>query len=159
MIVNSIVLGMTMSLIPNIVADYTEKKYVALNHKINKAIQIILFTSLPLTVGISILSTPIWTLFYDTNKLGGLILGFNIFTALLVNLNISTSTMLQSMNKFKAVYIAVIAGFVTNALLDVPLMYLFKFIGIQAFLGSIFATVIGYILSIFLNIYFLKKEI
>ena len=26
--------------------------------------QIILFTSLPLTVGISILATPIWTIFY-----------------------------------------------------------------------------------------------
>lgn len=158
MIVNSIVLGMTMSLIPNIVSDYTDKKYIALNHKINKAIQIILFTSLPLTVGISILSTPVWTIFYDTNKYGGLILSFNIFTALLVNLNISTSTMLQSMNKFKAVYLSVIAGFVTNGLLDVPLMYLCKYIGIESFLGSIFATVIGYILSISISIHYLKKE-
>ena len=49
MIVNSIVLGMTMSLIPNIVADYTEKKYMALNNKINKALQIILFISIPST--------------------------------------------------------------------------------------------------------------
>ena len=153
MIVNSIVLGMTMSLIPNIVADYTEKKYIALNHKINKAIQIILFTSLPMTVGISILATPIWTIFYNTKPYGGLILSFNIFSALLVNLNISTSTMIQSMNKFKAVYIAVIAGFVTNGILDVPLMYLCKYIGIESFLGSVFATVIGYILSISINIY------
>ena len=158
MIVNSIVLGMTMSLIPNIVADYTEKHYVALNHKINKAIQIILFTSLPLTVGISILAKPIWTIFYNTHEFGGLILSLNIFTALLVNLNISTSTMLQSMNKFKAVYLSVIAGFVTNGLLDVPLMYLCKFIGIEAFIGSILATVIGYILSISISIHYLKKE-
>lgn len=158
MIVNSIVLGMTMSLIPNIVADYTEKKFEALNHKINKALQIILFASLPLTVGISILATPIWTVFYNTNQYGGLILRLNIFTALLVNLNLSTSTMLQSMNKFKAVYISVIAGFVTNGLLDVPLMYLCKYIGIESFIGSILATVIGYILSISISIHYLKKE-
>ena len=158
MIVNSIVLGLTMSLIPNIVSSYTKKDFKGVNHKINKALQIVLFASLPLTVGISILSTPIWTLFYNTNPYGGLILRFNIFTALLVNLNITTSTMLQSMNKFKAVYLSVIAGFVTNGLLDVPLMYLCKFIGIESFLGSIIATVIGYILSISISIHSLKKE-
>lgn len=158
MIVNSIVLGLTMSLIPNIVSSYTKKDFKGVNHKINKALQIVLFASLPLTVGISILSTPIWTLFYNTNPYGGLILRFNIFTALLVNLNITTSTMLQSMNKFKAVYLSVIAGFVTNGLLDVPLMYLCKFIGIESFLGSIMATVIGYILSISISIHYLKKE-
>ena len=158
MIVNSIVLGLTMSLIPNIVSSYVSKDFKSVNFKINKALQIVLFASIPLTVGISILSTPIWTLFYNTNIYGGLILRFNIFTALLVNLNITTSTMLQSMNKFKAVYISVIAGFLTNALLDIPLMYFCKFIGIEAFLGSIIATVLGYILSISISIYYLKQE-
>ncbi len=158
MIVNSIVLGMTMSLIPNIVSSYVAKDFKNVNLKINKALQIVLFASIPLTVGISILSTPIWTIFYNTNPYGGLILKYNIFTALLVNLNLTTSTMLQSMNKFKAVYISVIAGFLTNALLDVPLMYFCKYIGIESFLGSIMATVLGYILSISISIYYLKKE-
>lgn len=158
MIINSIVLGMTMSLIPNIVSSYVKKDYVNVNAKINKALQIILYTSIPMTVGISILSTPIWTIFYNTNHYGGLILSINIFTALLVNINISTSTMLQSMNKFKAVYLSVILGFVTNGLLDVPMMYLCKYIGIESFIGSIIATCIGYFLSIGVSIYYLKKE-
>ena len=158
MIINSIVLGMTMSLIPNIVSSYVKKDYKNVNLKINKALQIILYTSIPMTVGISILSTPIWTIFYNTNKYGGLILSINIFTALLVNINISTSTMLQSMNKFKAVYLSVLLGFVTNGILDVPLMYLCKYIGIESFIGSIMATCIGYFLSIGISIYYLKKE-
>ena len=158
MIINSIVLGMTMSLIPNIVSSYVKKDYKNVNLKINKALQIILYTSIPMTVGISILSTPIWTIFYNTNKYGGLILSINIFTALLVNINISTSTMLQSMNKFKAVYLSVILGFVTNGILDVPMMYLCKYIGIESFIGSIIATCIGYFLSISVSIYYLKKE-
>lgn len=158
MIVNSIVLGLTMSLIPNIVSSYTKKDFKGVNSKINKALQIILFASLPLTVGISILSTPIWTVFYNTNPYGSLILKINIFTALLVNLNISTSTMLQSMNKFKAVYLSVILGFVTNGLLDVPLMYFCKYIGIESFLGSVFASMIGYAISIGISIHYLKKE-
>lgn len=158
MIVNSIVLGLTMSLIPNIVSSYTKKDFKGVNTKINKALQIIIFASLPLTVGISILSTPIWTVFYNTNPYGGLILSVNIFTALLVNLNTATSTMLQSMNKFKAVYISVIAGFLTNGLLDVPFMYLCRYIGIESFLGSVFASMIGYTLSIAISIYYLRKE-
>ena len=158
MIINSIVLGMTMSLIPNIVSSYVKKDYKNVNEKINKALQIILYTSIPMTVGISILSTPIWTIFYNTNKYGGLILSINIFTALLVNINISTSTMLQSMNKFKAVYLSVILGFVTNGILDVPMMYLCKYIGIESFIGSIIATCVGYFLSIGVSIYYLKKE-
>ena len=158
MIINSIVLGMTMSLIPNIVSSYVKKDYKNVNLKINKALQIILYTSIPMTVGISILSTPIWTIFYNTNKYGGLILSINIFTALLVNINISTSTMLQSMNKFKAVYLSVLLGFVTNGILDVPLMYLCNYIGIESFIGSIMATCIGYFLSIGISIYYLKKE-
>lgn len=158
MIINSIVLGMTMSLIPNIVSSYVKKDYKNVNLKINKALQIILYTSIPMTVGISILSTPIWTIFYNTNKYGGLILSINIFTALLVNINISTSTMLQSMNKFKAVYLSVILGFVTNGILDVPMMYLCKYVGIESFIGSIIATCIGYFLSIGISIYYLKKE-
>lgn len=158
MIINSIVLGMTMSLIPNIVSSYVKKDYKNVNLKINKALQIILYTSIPMTVGISILSTPIWTIFYNTNKYGGLILSINIFTALLVNINISTSTMLQSMNKFKAVYLSVLLGFVTNGILDVPMMYLCKYIGIESFIGSIMATCVGYFLSIGVSIYYLKKE-
>ena len=158
MIINSIVLGMTMSLIPNIVSSYVKKDYVNVNAKINKALQIILYTSIPMTVGISILSTPIWTIFYNTNHYGGLILSINIFTALLVNINISTSTMLQSMNKFKAVYLSVILGFVTNGLLDVPMMYLCKYIGIESFIGSIIATCIGYSLSVFIALKILKKN-
>ena len=158
MIINSIVLGMTMSLIPNIVSSYVKKDYKNVNLKINKALQIILYTSIPMTVGISILSTPIWTIFYNTNKYGGLILSINIFTALLVNINISTSTMLQSMNKFKAVYLSVLLGFVTNGILDVPMMYLCKYIGIESFIGSIIATCVGYFLSIGVSIYYLKKE-
>ena len=158
MIINSIVLGMTMSLIPNIVSSYVEKDFKNVNIKINKALQIILYTSIPMTVGISILSTPIWTIFYNTNPYGSLILRINIYTALLVNLNLSTSTMLQSMNKFKAVYLSIILGFVINGLLDVPLMYICKFIGIESFIGSIIATVFGYFISIGISIHYLKQE-
>lgn len=158
MIINSIVLGMTMNLIPNIVSSYVSKDYKNVNLKINKALQLILYTSIPMTVGISILAKPIWAIFYNTNPYGSLILSINIFTALLVNINISTSTMLQSMNKFKAVYLSVILGFLTNGILDVPMMYLCNAIGIESFIGSIIATCIGYFLSIGVSIHYLKKE-
>ena len=71
MIVNSIAMGMTVTLIPSIVEAYTKKNWDDLNEKFNKAIQIIIYVSLPMTIGLSILSTPVWTVFYNINRYGG----------------------------------------------------------------------------------------
>ena len=49
-------MGMTVTLIPSIVEAYTKKNWDDLNEKFNKAIQIIIYVSLPMT-GLSILST------------------------------------------------------------------------------------------------------
>ena len=53
-----------------------------------------------------------------------------------------------SVNKYKIVYIAVITGFLTNALLDVPLMLLCNKIGLPPYYGASFATILGYTIAI-----------
>lgn len=62
-VVTSIALGLSASLIPNMVEAFTLKKYDDLNHKFNKSLQIILFISLPMCIGISLLASSIWTVF------------------------------------------------------------------------------------------------
>ena len=69
-----------------------------------------------------------------------------------------TSSIMQSLNKYKIVYIATICGLLSNAILDIPLMYLFKFIGIKPYLGPLVSSIIGYILSVFINLRAIKKE-
>lgn len=158
MVVTSVAMGMTTSLIPTMVNAYTLKDWKAVNNKFNQALQILVFISLPMTIGISMLSNSIWSIFYGYSTQGTIILALNIFVGFFLNVYMVTSTALQGLNKFKIVYIATIAGFATNALLDVPIMLLFNKIGIPAYLGASTASVIGFSTSILIGCLALKKD-
>lgn len=158
MIVASIAMGMSTSLIPTMVKSYTLGNWKDVNNKFNQALEILLFVSIPMTLGISLLSSAIWTIFYGYNINGTYILSLNIFTGLLINIFMITSSVLQGLNRFKLVYISTITGFVTNALLDAPLMILYSKIGIPPYLGAVSASIIGYFLSICITLVNLKKQ-
>lgn len=158
MIVNSVATGMITSLIPSIVEAYTTKDIKSLSKRINEAIQISIYVSLPMTIGISILSTPIWTIFYNTNPYGGSILRLIIYCALLGNLSMIVSSTLQGMNKFKYVYITNIIGTLINAILDVPFMIIFNKIGLPAYYGATTASLISYALSIIVGLKLINHD-
>lgn len=158
MIVNSVALGMTTSLIPTIVGAYTLKNWDEVNNKLNKALQYILIICIPMCVGLSLLSKSVWSIFYGVNSLGSTIFAVHIFNSLFFNLYTITSSSLQSLNKFRAVYKSTIIGFLTNMTLNIPFMYLFKYLGFAPYLGAIFATGTGYIVSFTIALCTLKKE-
>ncbi len=160
MIVNSIAMGLTVSLIPNIVEAYTLKKWNIVEEKLNKALQIILVICIPMVLGIALLSKPIWSIFYGTEalELGTLVLSVYIFIPLFFNLYMVTSSTLQSLNKFKAVYITTILGYATNAILDIPLMLIFHKLGFDAFIGACVASMLGYFVSVVTTLVYLNKE-
>ena len=160
MVVNSIAMGLTVSLIPNIVEAFTLKKWKLVESRLNKALQIILVTCIPMALGISLLATPIWSVFYGTEELtlGGLVLAVYIFVSLFFNLYMVTSSTLQSLNKFKAVYFTTLLGYITNAVLDVPFMLICNALGLEPFIGAIIASICGYSLSVFAALIVLKKE-
>ena len=158
MIVVSIAMGMTVSLIPSIVESFTLKDWSQVNKKINSSLKIILYVSLPMAVGISMLSSSIWSMFYSNSSIGATILSVSIFCGVGLNLYMVTSSVIQGLNKFKTVYIASISGFIVNALLDVPLMHLFNMLGLQPYLGALVATIIGYFISCNIALGGIKRE-
>ena len=158
MIVTSVAMGMSTSFIPTMVTAYTLKNWKEVNNKFNQALQILIFVSLPMTVGISMLAAPIWSIFYGYNVNGVYILALNVFTGLFINIYMIASSALQGLNKFKTVYISTISGFATNALLDVPLMILYSKIGIPVYLGAVTASILGYSLSIGITLLSLRKQ-
>lgn len=158
MIVNALAAGMSVSLIPNIVEAYTLGKWKTVNFKLNKALQIILIVCLPMVFGLCLLSKPVWSIFYGYSELGSFIFSAFIFVSLMFNLYTVTSSTLQSLNKFKAVYFSSLFGFALNGILDVPLMLLFHQIGLAPWMGAIVATILGYGTSIFLALYILHKK-
>ena len=157
MIVNSFATGLSISLIPSIVACFSLKKYHQLNGIFNKALQIVLFISIPAAVGLSFLAHPVWVTFYGLNEYGPIVFKMTILTSIFCNFYMISIQAAQSLSLYKKVYIGVIAGFVTNALLDVPMMYLCNFIGIPPYYGASFATIIGYIIAIVIILLEIKK--
>lgn len=158
MIVSSVAAGMSVSLIPNIVEAYTLKKWKTVNFKFNKALQIILVVCLPMVFGLCLLARPVWSIFYGESELGSYVFSIFIFVALFFNLYTVTSSTLQSLNKFKAVYFSSLLGFFLNGLLDIPMMLLFHQLGLAPFIGACVATIVGYSSSILLALYLLKKN-
>lgn len=159
MIINAVAIGMSTSLIPHMVSSFTKKDIKSSNEKFNQAISIIIVTTLPLAIGLSFLSTPVYTLFYGSSTYGSLILKYTAFSAFFASIYLVISMSLQSLNKFKVVYLSSISGFITNALLDIPLMYLFHKLGFHAFYGAIAATILGYVVSYTISTIRLKKEL
>lgn len=159
MIINSVAMGISISLIPHMVGSYVKKDYEAVNKKFNQAISVIFVAALPMTIGISILSGPFYTVFYGASNYGTIILRFLVFTAFLASIHIVINTALQSLNKFKIVYLSTIAGFLVDASLDIPMIILFEKIGIYPYYGAIAATVIGYAVSFIISFTSLKKEL
>lgn len=159
MIINAVAIGLSTSLIPHMVSSFVKKDMTEANKKFNQAISIIIVSTLPLSVGIAYLSRPIYTLFYGYSLYGTLILRYTAFQALFASIYIVISMALQSLNMFKVVYKSTILGFLTNAILDVPLMFLMKKLGTHAFYGAIIATVLGYVLSYTISLSSLKKQL
>lgn len=147
MIISAFAMGMTVSLIPTIVSSSVKKEWDIVNAKINKAYQMILIISIPCGVGLCILAEPVWNIFYGVSTYGPIVLSVMVISAIFANLYSITFNTMQSLNKFKTVYLSVIVGFGANALLDIPLMFLMKKMGLPPYWGATFATIVGYLIS------------
>ncbi len=150
--------GLVTSLIPNIVTSFTKHDMDDVNDKFNKAIQCVLLVIVPMTIFLSLLVKPVWTLFYGNSYYGPIVYQYFVYTALFGGIYTIIVNTLQGINKYKLVIATVMIGLVTNAILDVPLMLFFDKIGMNVSYGAITAALIGYTLSIVTSLGILKKK-
>lgn len=150
--------GLVTSLIPNIVDAFTKNDMADVNDKFNKAIQCVLLVIVPMTIFLSLLVEPVWTLFYGNSYYGPIVYKYFVYTALFGGFYTIMINTLQGINKYKLVITTVIIGLVTNAVLDVPLMLLFDKLGMNVSYGAITAALIGYSLSVLTTLYTLNKK-
>lgn len=157
-IILAISTGLVTSLIPNIVDSFTKNDMDDVNDKFNKAIQCVLLIIVPMTIFLSLLVKPVWTLFYGNSYYGPLVYKYFVTTALFGSIYTIIINTLQGINKYKLVIFTVILGLLTNAILDVPLMLLFDKLGVNVSYGAITAALIGYTLSTITSLYILRKK-
>lgn len=157
-VVKSFATGLTISLIPSLVNAYVSKDMKRANYYFNNSLKVLIFIILPLTIFMSLFSKEIWTLFYGESYYGPIIFRFQILVGVLDSAYVISCSTLQGLYKTKLVYFSSITGLIINALLDLPLMFLFNKIGIYPFYGAIVATIIGYIIALGIPMYILYKK-
>lgn len=159
MIIIAFVSGMMTSLIPNLTSSLVQKDIKEVSNKINKTYQIILFCTVPMTVGLSILAKPVWTMFFGyTNQYGALTYRYFVFVALATAMFTSTITIVQVMKEYKMVLISLVSGMLVKVIFNIPFVYGFNKMGLPPFYGAITATILGYLVSSVISMIFLNKK-
>ena len=147
-----------VSLLPNLTSDFVKKDYQEVRKKINRTLQIIVYITIPMAVGLSLLSEPIWHIFYGASKYGPKVFCVSIFIAVFSSISTNIIVILQSLNRSKTLYISMISGFLFNAIFNIPFMVWFEKIGLPIYYGNLVATMIGYSIMIIISLIDLKKS-
>ncbi len=158
MIIISISTGVIISLIPNLTSSFVMNNKKDVHHKINQTFQILLFLTIPMTVGLSFLAEPVWMVFYGPSKYGPSVLSYYVFVALVTSLFTTSVTIVQVLKYYKTVFWSLASGVLLKAMLNVSLISGFHKMGLPAYYGSITATVIGYGVSFIICLIVLHKK-
>ncbi len=158
MIIASIVLGISTSLIPNIASANVKKDYQDLDRKVNQSLQALITTTLPMALGLSFLSTPVWVIFYGFDTLSINIFSFYIFQAITYSFYTVLIDIMQTLNNSKISLGTLIGSFIAKALLNTPMMILFTKVGLEAYYAPIFTTLLTQTVSILFLLYKLKQK-
>ncbi len=158
MIILAITFGLTMSIIPNIVRSATLKDYKDVSVKINQSLKIILYIALPMTLGIWFLSSSVWTIFYGYDKLSVDVFSFFILQSIINSFFYVLVDTTNALDRPKIALGTLLGSFILKAILNIPMMHFVKFIGFEAYYGSIVTTMLVQFLAVIYLLYKLKKE-
>ena len=158
MIIVSISTGLMVSLIPNLTASFVKNEMDDVRSKINQTLQWLLFFTLPMTFGLSVLAKPVWTVFYGVSEFGPSVYQYYVFVALATTLFTASITILQLLKEYMHVFIGLLTGLLTNALLNIPLLYGFHKMGLPAYYGSITSTILGYLVCALMSLHYIGKK-
>ena len=104
-----------------------------------------------MAVGLSLLSVPVWHIFYGASKYGPKVFQVSIFVAVFSSISTNIMVILQSVNKNKRLYISLISGFLFNVIFNIPFMVWFYKIGLPIYYGNLVATMLLQPCAIFAN--------
>lgn len=158
MIILSISTGVIVSLIPNLTQSVVKKEKEEISKKINQALSILLFLMLPMTIGLSFLAEPVWTLFYGNSLYGPSVLSYFIFVGLFMGLFTATISIVQTLKDYKTVFVSLIVGVMLKIILNTSLMESFYNLGLPAYYGSITASVVAYLVSFIICLVVLRGK-
>lgn len=159
MIVAALSMGLTNSIAPHMAESFAQGKMDEVKFKLNQGIGIILVVAVPMATGIVVLAEPVFRIFYGFNVFGSKILAWAIVLNVISSIVAVVSMAMQSIDMGKHVVIFTLVGIVVNACMDLPFIYLFDYIGLEAYLGATAASILGELVTLaLLLISFYKRH-
>ena len=158
MILLAVSTGIIVSLIPNLTSSVVKKDKEDINLKVNQSLSILLFFTIPMTLGISFLSKYIWMVFYGESVYGPSMLAYFIFVGFMIGLFTSTVSIVQVLKDYKTVIFSLFIGVLLKFLLNDNLLVAFYKMGLPAYYGVITASLIGYFVSFLICIIQMKRK-
>jgi O-antigen/teichoic acid export membrane protein len=143
--------GFSMALIPVITSFYTKKDQKGISRSLDQTYQIMLFLTVPMVLGLMILSNEIYTFFYSESQIGADVLAAYAPVAILFGLFTVTAAILQGIDKHKWIVFTSLTGLLFKMILNIPLIKLFEVN------GAIAATAVGYAVAVGINIYVISR--
>ena len=158
MILLAVSTGIIVSLIPNLTSSVVKKDKEDINLKVNQTLSILLFFTVPMTLGISFLSKYIWMVFYGESVYGPSVLAYFVFVGFMIGLFTSTVSIVQVLKDYKTVIFSLFIGVLLKFLLNDNLLVAFYKMGLPAYYGVITASLIGYFVSFLICIIQMKRK-
>lgn len=137
--------GFSMALIPLVTKYFTLNEHKQLSNTLDKTFQMLCFLTLPAVIGMTVLASELYHLFYEQSLIGSDILAHYLPVAILFSLFPVTAAILQGINQQKWIILNLLIGLLIKLALNTPL------IGMWETNGAIAATIIGYSVAIFMN--------
>ena len=158
MIILSISTGVVVSLIPSLTEGLVRKDMVDVQKKIHQAFSILLYFTIPLSMGISFLAKPIWNLFYGNSIYGANVLSYYIFVGFFIALFTLSVSIVQSLKNYKYLLYSLSVGLILKIILNQNLMIAFYQMKLPAYYGVITASIIGYFAAVIYCCYIIHSK-
>ncbi|WP_270449353.1 putative polysaccharide biosynthesis protein [Lactobacillus delbrueckii] len=129
MIVVSLSTAMAVTAIPLLSGAHARRDYRDISRQIGNTLELFLFVLLPASLGMAAISDPLYTIFYGYDRLGAHVLYLSSFTAISLGMFTVLMAILQGLDENRYAIRYLIFGLVIKAIVQYPMIRLFKVYG------------------------------
>ena len=129
MIIISLATSLSAASLPVITEAYTKNDRIGLGKLCSESIQLFCLVMVPAIIGMSVVSTPVYTVFYGYDHLGSMVLIVCTISSLMSGFFMLSSVLLQAMFMNRQLLVELAIGFIVKILIQYPCIRLFEIYG------------------------------
>ncbi|OKL36195.1 putative polysaccharide biosynthesis protein [Domibacillus mangrovi] len=146
----SLATAFAMALVPMMTSSFVKGDHHTVKRQLDQTFEVLLYLTIPASVGIALLAEPLYTVFYEHSELGTDVLRVYAPVAILFALFSVTAAILQGINEQRFTILSLLTGILVKLSLNIPLIKMFETE------GAVYATALGFGSSIMINLFVIR---